>query len=68
MSSDREPHVYWQSREFFLLDEPEHTECLSCGATEGLANDRGLPFCATCIDRSRQAGLDELFDDLGCGD
>ncbi len=42
--------------------------CLSCGATEKLRYVIGDPFCGDCLERSSTTTLDELYDDLGCGD
>ena len=43
----------------------EGSACAACGSEQHLSLERGVPFCAECLERSRQANLDELYDDLG---
>lgn len=59
-SSNHEPRRQWAN----LLKRDR--SCAACGA-RAMRRTADVPFCADCIERARQANLEE-WDDLGAGD
>ena len=56
----------YSEHDAFWIDDPmaHISRCVSCDGEVDAAS-KGEIFCSDCIDWSRQAGLDELYDDLG---
>ena len=70
-TSNREPRHSWSRPvrgRYSFSDFGGPNACASCGERRHLSCHLGVPFCRDCLAWSRQAEIDDDYDDLGVGD